>query len=78
MIATSTGALLSFWTTPGDDDASSVAERALALADGTRSIRTIADCLSDEFQVEAARAGQDLIEFFLELERAEAIELLGP
>lgn len=75
MIATATGKLISFWREADDDSASAVAERALALADGTRSIRDIASRVSAEFQVSAGRAEQDLCAFFLELEKAQAFDL---
>ena len=75
MIATTAGKLISFWREADDDSASAVAERALSLADGTRSIRDIAACVRSEFQVSAGRAERDLSAFFLELEKAQAFDL---
>ena len=75
MIATEAGDLLSFWRDAGDDDASAVAECALELADGSRSIRDIAARVSAEFQVSEARAREDLCAFFLDLENAQAFVL---
>ncbi len=78
MIATALGKLLSFWREGEGEASSAVAERALALADGRRSIRDIAACVSAEFLISNGQAQADLSAFFSELEKAQAFELLLP
>jgi hypothetical protein len=55
-----------------------VAARIWSLVDGQRSIRTIAQMISEEYQVEEIQAQADTLEFVENLEQRGILSILNP
>lgn len=75
MIATPSGMLVSFGADADAEKPNEVSERALALADGSRSIREISEAICAEFDVTLPEAERDLTAFFKALTDVGAFEI---
>ena len=58
---------LHYFVAEGGEDPSDVGDRVIDLADGTRTVRQIAQAICGEFEVEEAVALQDTTEFVRQL-----------
>jgi hypothetical protein len=55
-----------------------VAARIWSLVDGQRSIRTIAQMISEEYQVDDIQAQADTLEFVENLEQRDILSIMNP
>ena len=74
MVATPSGKLLSFRLDDASDAPNPVSEAALALANGSHTVRQIAEAIAARFDVTEEQAAADLLNFFEQLISADAFE----
>ncbi|MGI5860971.1 MAG: PqqD family protein [Myxococcales bacterium] len=60
-----------------DEEPSEVGDRIVELSDGTRTVRQIAECLCEEFDVDLETALSDTAEFVRQLVDCKVLQLIG-